>query len=178
MLANVVQTFRMDEDLREPPANPPLWWKMKKSGARAVDILEKFHVRRPIVEVEAIAHALGVPVVHVANPGWSGAVKSEGTKAVIWLDQAESEERKRFTIAHELGHLLLHPPGMEFRDSSFGGDQLEREANEFAADILMPLWMLEPIAVKLGSSTKQLAKTFGVSSAAMSVRLAKLAGVG
>lgn len=57
---------------------------------------------------------------------------------VIVINKSFSNDRKRFTIAHELGHILLHNesnfPVSEFRDDKIK----EKEANEFASEFLMP----------------------------------------
>ena len=102
----------------------------------------------------------------------------------IFYNDKARPERQRFTLAHELGHFVLH------RDShaSFNCDkesiytgadtlkQIEREADEFASNLLMPGDLLrERIADKridfhlMG----ELAKTFGVSLEAMCIRLIK-----
>lgn len=58
--------------------------------------------------------------------------------AVIIVNKSFSNDRKRFTIAHELGHILLHNesnfPVSEFRDEKVK----EKEANSFASEFLMP----------------------------------------
>ncbi|MEZ0007070.1 Zn-dependent peptidase ImmA (M78 family) [Flavobacterium sp. 28YEA47A] len=58
--------------------------------------------------------------------------------AVIVINKSFSNDRKRFTIAHELGHILLHNesnfPVSEFRDEKIK----EKEANSFASEFLMP----------------------------------------
>lgn len=68
-----------------------------------------------------------------------------GTKT-IGIVNTHSRECQRFTLAHELGHWLLHPEEVKFRDSpitaldavSLTHDPAEREANAFAAELLMP----------------------------------------
>lgn len=51
---------------------------------------------------------------------------------VLSLDKADDVFRHRFTAAHELGHILLH------RDHTAGDSALERQADRFAAEFLMP----------------------------------------
>jgi Zn-dependent peptidase ImmA (M78 family) len=104
-------------------------------------------------------------------------VNSNETTAAIWVRSGDAPHRQRFTIAHELGHLLLHEAGAEYRDDTFRGTPKEYEANAFAADLLMPLWMLDPAAAKWGRHPGYLAQIFGVSEQAMSIRLGRLVGV-
>lgn len=139
-------------------------------------ILRRFGVVEPPVPVDSIASSLGVQVLRVANPGWSGAALSNETTATAWINSDEPLARQRFTLAHELGHLLLHPLGVEFRDASFAGSPRETEANKFAAALLMPLWMVERFARPRAGTPQALAGIFDVSQHAMSVRYAELYG--
>ncbi len=58
---------------------------------------------------------------------------------VVTPERAASIYRYRFTCAHELGHLLLHPNPLP------GDRQQEREADEFAAELLTPRAQIEPL---------------------------------
>ncbi len=139
-------------------------------------ILQTFAIKTPPVDVFGIARRLGVTVRHVEQPGWAGAVQSRGSNAVIWVKVADSVVRRRFTLAHELGHLLLHDTqGIAFRDNNrFSGGPEERDANSFAGQLLVPLWMLEPLVLGLGPDITGLARIFRVSESVMRIRLATL----
>ncbi|MCZ7459189.1 ImmA/IrrE family metallo-endopeptidase [Streptomyces sp. WMMC940] len=120
-------------------------------------------------------------------------LRREGQPPVIGVNGAHPERRQRFTIAHELGHLLLHP-GREIvldrpvrvnlrdKTSSMATDQEEIEANAFAASLLMPAEMVRRELVKLSPAVRQdpddctarLADVFQVSTAAMGFRLINL----
>jgi hypothetical protein len=105
----------------------------------------------------------------------------------IWVnadEAARSEDRTRFTIAHELGHWRLHSAGAGkharfCRPEDIGATgpelkstrRLEREANRFAAQLLMPEETVRARAEAVRLSVPHLAKSFGVSVAAMQVRL-------
>jgi predicted transcriptional regulator len=159
---------------QKPPPVPSLWRALKERHASADDILRLFNVIRPPVPVARIIQNLGVHLSPVPNPGWSGAVQSSDTRAEIWFSSTESGTRQRFTMAHELGHLMLHDVGQAFRDLTFNGSPQELQANEFAASLLMPIWMLDPVAMSIGADVATLASMFHVSPAAMSVRLGRL----
>ena len=122
--------------------------------------------------------------------GMSGALIIDGNLKIIVLNKSDSERRKRFTMAHEMGHDLLHrdfsvsisPKGQGytfFRDrKSFTGEHgKEIEANHFASCLLMPE---DKILQKINSDTFQdssievLANQFKVSKIAMAIRISKL----
>lgn len=115
---------------------------------------------------------------------------------VIWIDRTEalrSPGRRRFTIAHEIGHFRMHLPieGV-FPDrpqdivelSSYGEDpaadsdhlRREREANIFASALLMPEPLVAEHAKASGFNLPALAERFEVSVPAMRLRL-RLLGV-
>ncbi len=103
----------------------------------------------------------------------SNAYLSDGsrTKAILVSDQEHGEWRKRFTIAHELGHHFLH----EETIISFRRDNSpkEREADVFAAEILMPIELIKQEYAK-NHNVHELATIFNVSFQAMRYRLSSL----
>jgi len=97
------------------------------------------------VPVESIAEdLLGLAVGEREDLEVSGMLVP--AERQIWLNAAESPARRRFTLAHELGHWVCqHLEGRSVpvfcRASEVGvgeGRLLEREANVFAAELLMP----------------------------------------
>ncbi|MDI9636216.1 ImmA/IrrE family metallo-endopeptidase [Geitlerinema splendidum] len=113
-------------------------------------------------------------------------------KAIIGINDRHPENRQRFTIAHELGHYLLHEQEklhvdrrfqIQLRDgnSSKGEREEEKEANLFAAELLMPtsfiqqdLAGVEGLDLEDDAAIADLAKKYGVSTQAMTFRLAYL----
>jgi Zn-dependent peptidase ImmA (M78 family) len=129
------------------------------------------------VPIERIAAAMGLEVRLVPGLKYSGMVESTESSALISVRSGEVPWRQRFTIAHEIGHLMLHPLGERFRDTdSFSGDERERQANTYGASLLMPLWMVEPFAMTFGADAGRIAAVFGVSREAMNITLGKLVG--
>lgn len=167
----------MDTSQQQPRVEPKpkLWQHFRERRASATQILRALEVAEPHVDVEWVAQRLGIAVNRAKDPGWAGACKSAGKDAAIWVDNKDPDTRQRFTIAHEIGHLILHPEGIEFRDTSFQGNQLEVEANNFAAELLMPRWMVMPYVKIYGMDAKTLASIFNVSITAMEIRLAAFA---
>jgi Zn-dependent peptidase ImmA (M78 family) len=159
---------------------PPTWKTLRDEGVRTADgVLRAFSVFSPPVPVYEIARSLGAHVLEVTDPGWTGAVQVVSDVPHIWVRGEDAHMRKRFTVAHELGHLLLHPlPLLEsgqFRDNSkYSGGPREAEANGFAAELLVPLWMLEEYGAELEFSTVTLANMFNVSIQMMEIRMQKM----
>jgi IrrE N-terminal-like domain len=92
----------------------------------------------------------------------------------IWLNAGEPEARRRFTLAHEIGHWVCQclegrtaPVMCRAKDLTEAADRaLEREANIFAAELLMP----EP-EVRRAFGEAAMPTRFGVSDEAMRWRL-------
>jgi len=110
-----------------------------------------------------------------------------GTGRLIVVNLADSARRRRFTIAHELAHYILHKdenqPYYAHRDAGQNGG-IEREANMFASSILMPKALIESALEALSGSIfgdvppymriGHIAKEFAVSQDAAQVRLDRL----
>lgn len=130
-----------------------------------------------------MAKSLGVEVLDVyLQEQVSGAlVKKPGQDPSILLNAKDSKNRKRFTCAHELGHYVRRaeePTQYEYVDyrdqnSSTGTDEEERFANKFAANLLMPKWIVETFHEQ-GLAPFRMAKQFGVSPESMQYRLENL----
>ena len=123
-----------------------------------------------------MAIEMGVNIVRHPSLDMAGILQSTHDAATIWVNGPDQPVRQRFTIAHEIGHLLLHGIGTQFRDHAFGpsSDWKENQANEFSASLLMPLWLLEPLVIGSRFTSKELADVFDVSVAATDVQLKKL----
>lgn len=103
-------------------------------------------------------------------------IDDQGNRVII-VNEADSYQRQRFTIAHELGHALLDTQGVHNRtETSYNlGNYRENEAkmNRFAAALLMPEDKVYN-ALAAGKDLAQLAEIFGVSQVAMRIRLVRL----
>lgn len=161
----------------------------------AQDLVIAQRVNGPPVPIEAIVASQGLFIVQSSNSSSdiSGFITYENSRTIIGVNSAHSETRQRFTIAHELGHYLLHPHSnqvhvdkrfhAQFRDSlsSKGTDKQEREANLFAAEILMPRFLLQNDLSLVSSfdlleeeTVRHLAKKYKVSYQSMLLRLTNL----
>jgi Zn-dependent peptidase ImmA (M78 family) len=125
------------------------------------------------VPVEAIAEdLLGLYVEEVDLDGVSGLLYP--ADRLIHLNASDAPTRRRFTLAHEVGHWICQvqegrsaPVMCRAEDLSPGADRaLEREANVFAAELLMP-----EAAVRSAVGDPFAADRFAVSGEAMRWRL-------
>jgi len=145
----------------------------------------------PPLDVQQLAQKLGIKVTKSdLGADCSGLLVKRGNSAVLAVNWEHHPNRQRFTIAHEIGHFLLHKSGTYvdrstsafFRNSESGSGTVkeEREANHFAAALLMPAtWITRAISgaslnVDDEMAILDLAEHFEVSPQAMSFRLANL----
>ena len=100
--------------------------------------------------------------------------KKNKAKATIFINSQRPDERKLFTLAHEIGHFLLGHNGTNFRIDrdiySRGKDVYETEANFFAAALLMPEKDVVNFILS-GMSADEMAGIFNVSRSAAKNRI-------
>lgn len=166
---------------------------VSRAAEVAREILASAGVTQPPVPVEEIAAAHGAELSYEPfRGGISGMLYRDDDRQVIGVNASHAATRQRFTIAHELGHLLLHErrklivdSHIYLRDdrSSMGTYDEEVDANAFAAELLMPEEMVrtgaealidEKPAMSANQLVRGLAKTFEVSEQAMEIRLGAL----
>lgn len=149
----------------------------------------------PPVDPAAIASNLGAEVrLFDLEADVSGVLYREADRRVIVVNKQQSLVRQRFTIAHEIGHLILHSGNAVHVDEGFRinlrdpraatAEEVEEiEANAFAANLLMPAaWVRRDVEDnRLDPSDEDalalLAERYGVSLHAMALRLASLSVV-
>lgn len=154
--------------------NIPRWLDAKWSGWSSPDhLLSQFAINRPPVSVHDIARELGVFVNAAFQPAWNAALRSTSQRAEIWLNASADPISKRWMLAHELGHLMLHGTGLQVMEVDFSSQPGDSEANAYAADLLMPLWMLHPYVAN-GYPPSQLAGIFQVPIELASSRVHQL----
>lgn len=172
----------------------------KRIEKHALRVLRDLSLLQVPIDVEEVAKGLNLTVTTTdLGPGVSGALFMNQNGASIGVNPADPKVRRRFTIAHEIGHFQLHPmttglfidrdyyvsSKILFRnaESKTGERTKEREANAFAAALLMPIPLLqaeinqiieEKPTISDEELTSHLAKTFEVSEMAMAIRLSNL----
>lgn len=137
-----------------------------RSARAALNVLRLHEVKRAPVYIEEIARKYAHLMYYELPDDVSGMLlplpKGAGQwKWSIVVNAAHADVRQRFTVAHELGHLLMHRYTMPHADGKFvvhfrnaksatGSDREEIEANRFAAELLMPERLVLGHATHLG----------------------------
>ncbi len=158
-------------------------------------LLNDHDVGAPPVPVERIAKSLDCELRYSPlDDELSGMIFVHEDTPIIGVNALHHPTRQRFTIAHECGHLILHkqqitkevhvdkafPMLMRDSVSAAGVDEMEIEANLFAAELLMPRDLLaqalgnKPFDIDDESAVSTLARSFRVSPSAMRFRLGNL----
>lgn len=166
--------------------------RVEEIRQNAYKLLRTIGYRSGPVPVERISHQLGANIRYAPYEGELAGMLIRGKgRPTIAVNSAHHKNRQRFTIAHECGHLCLHKDVGLFIDKGFSilrrdensskaENIMEVEANQFAAELLMPLPSLKRELISLNidleddSHISVVAKKYGVSAQAMSYRVANL----
>jgi Zn-dependent peptidase ImmA (M78 family) len=139
------------------------------------------------VRLEDIAKQIGLRIREVRSNGFEGALVriANQPRGAVAVRESLPEVRKRFTIAHEIGHYIL--PGHDAANSVCREDQVgslvidpdsyEKAANKFAGELLMPSATVRRIVRKFGISIdtcKFVRDQFDVSLSAAAVKCVEL----
>jgi Zn-dependent peptidase ImmA (M78 family) len=163
---------------------------------KALELLDEVGISGFPIDLEKIASHLNIKIAYdVLDDDVSGFLMAEGTKkATAVINNAHHPNRQRFTIAHEIGHFMLHvnSPNEEtifvdkkysFRrdgKSSLGIYEQERDANAFASSLLMPKRLVDNAIAEMNVDILDdydmptLAKKIGVSEQSLGFRLESL----
>ena len=139
-------------------------------------------LREAPVDLLAMASRLGLSFTMDAalGPGISGRIRRQDNSYHIEINGAHSPNRRRFTLAHEIAHYLLHRDliGDGIEDDALYRSRLsnetEAEANRLAARILMPPDLVMKLFRAGLKSLAGLSAAFHVSEEAMRIRLKQL----
>ncbi len=161
----------------------------------AQELLEKCNIRSFPVPIEKIAKFLGAQIrFSPLDKDLSGMVYIKDGVPIIGVNALHHPNRQRFTIAHEIAHIILHKEELSeevhvdkqfpilMRDhlASTGTDQREMAANDFAANLLVPQEALEKALKDITTDDiddeplDDLAKKFKVSRQMLEYRIRNL----
>jgi Zn-dependent peptidase ImmA (M78 family)/DNA-binding XRE family transcriptional regulator len=181
-LSTMIESFLAEAERLPRPAERIRIWEEHPIRAAQQLLARAKNVELPI-QVDELAATLGALVLpwHFEDALSGLVVELEGGP-VIGINDSHASVRQRFTLAHELGHLLLRHGEQFHLDLSSDADigdppgyqsKAEREANEFAANLLMPAATLRS-EFSQHPGIEHLARRFEVSDLAMRYRLANL----
>ena len=163
-------------------------------------LFPELSIKEILENFESAVEKFGVQVKYAFMEGdsqnVSGYLMAENNKPVIVLNAEENTRRQRFTLAHELGHLILHwqwLPGEQINledgifEVSFRKNDIhsytpeenlrEEDANTFAGEFLIPVDDVKKLSEEIVDKTKlakELSIRFNVSYLCASVRVANL----
>ena len=145
----------------------------------------------PYENVVAAQPDLDILFTELEDDAISGVTLFRDEGFIILVNSAKPETRQNFTLGHELGHYFLHKELLRaqkmisdgdawldgsnilYRRDGANGTEVETEANNFAASLIMPANLVRR-AWKVTGSIEECASIFRVSAVAMSVRLTRL----
>lgn len=105
-------------------------------------------LNEPIVDIQGVANRMGIKLLPIHSDRYfDGAHFSSEGHLFICYNVIENVERERFTIAHELGHLLLN------MSDAIDDKQIENLCNAFASEFLLPSQKLKEL---LGENRKDI----------------------
>ena len=133
------------------------------------------------IDLEAIAADQGVYVRFREMDGCEARIVGDDRRAIVSVNSRSRPTRQRFSLAHELGHWQHHRGRCLFCDATQIGNpgsrelDPERQADDFASDLVLPMFMLRPMLSKLGKVTVEragsLAQAFDVSLTATLLKI-------
>ena len=149
----------------------------------AQQVIKVYDITIPITNIDDVVRTIGGTIVEKNNFDdlCDGTIIKDGTNSFrIAISPYQNDQRRVFTIAHELGHLFLHmgyrtnPSLWEAQDQRvfirFGSSEQEYQANEFAAALLMPKDTYRRILMENAKNNRvdmsTIAQYFNVSQAA------------
>ena len=147
---------------------------------QAERLLQELGVTEPgEIDLEAIAHHVNARVRYRPLNGCEARIVCCGNQAIITVNEHSIYRRKRFSIAHELGHWRNHRGQcLVCRADDYSPTHAlapEQVANTYVADLLMPNYLFQPIARQYGKLTfktvNALSDIFETSKTATGFRL-------
>ena len=156
--------------------------KYQKSRNLTWQILLDCHVNRLPVQISRICTMLNVPIISFEkgrtvleqSKQFKHCADSDGLTfgGAIFYNQNCTPARQRFTVAHELGHVLLHNgSGTYNREPSENDIPIEHEANVFASRLLAPACVLWGLGV---TNAAQISSLCNISMQSAEFRMKRL----
>ncbi|MBQ9861831.1 MAG: ImmA/IrrE family metallo-endopeptidase [Clostridia bacterium] len=147
----------------------------QKSRDKAWQILIDYNIRELPISVSALCDRMGI-VLRLYEPtdGNDGCCGIRLGKPRIYVNKNCSPERRRFTTAHEIGHIVCGHVGkheLVNREPSPDDNPIEQQANVFAARLLAPACVLWGCGVQTADDIQRLC---GISRQAAEYRMERM----
>ena len=153
----------------------------------AQKVLKEYALVNPPIDIKQIVKLEGYKLFNQKLPqDVSGMIEKTKKEKNIYINSSHAPTRQRFSLAHELGHHFLHTIDGEHKDNStlFRKEtdntlEIDKEANRFATELLMPDKLVRKEIALSGQEIdedllEKLASRFEVSTIAMTYRLQNL----
>lgn len=148
----------------------------------AEQLLQELGITEPEeIDLEAIAWHVGAKIKRRKLDGCEARIIGAGDVAIITVNSTSVFVRQQFSIGHEIGHWHYHKgKSLVCRSDDIGGHTsggatLERQADKFASNLLLPNYILRPYLSQFKKLTfetiKKTAQTFGTSLPATAISL-------
>lgn len=148
----------------------------------AEQLLQELGITEPEeIDLEAIAWHVGATVKCRILDGCEARIVGAEDRAIITVNAASALVRQRFSIGHEIGHWFNHRGrtlvcrAEDIGGHGNGGFFLERQADAFAGDLLMPGYILRPYLLQFRGLAfdviREIARAFNTSIPATAIRL-------
>lgn len=176
ILSNCIDDLQESIELPEltlPPIEPTGSYRPDEIAYRI-----RLHLRLPQGPINNFINILELNGIVVVPIDINGTDKFDGLSVltermntpVIWLNDNMPNDRKRFTLAHELGHIIMHLRNPNLKKST---EEMDEEADLFAAEFLLPqsqcesdLWNLRYKDLNLKKTYWKVSKAFLIQRAA------------
>lgn len=132
----------------------------------------------PAIILESIVAHLGLVIRRFPmHKLISGILLFDGDDWVVGINSCQSKSRQMFTTAHEIAHYVLDKDNsvcpVTVNIDNLRQYTIERRADVFAAELLMPKQLLLPY-IRKGYSPEAVAKMFGLSVTTVKIRYEEL----
>ncbi|MCY9802662.1 ImmA/IrrE family metallo-endopeptidase [Vibrio scophthalmi] len=163
-------------------SNIPTQYEALSTPDDVLRLAESKGIETEPLDVADLVKALGIKVYFEPMPGDDSGSLTKNRKTGEWkmlINSLHHPHRQRFTIAHEIGHHIKHGAFKDsFTDTTFfrngESNQMESEANKFAAELLMPEKRFNALIESGKVKVEELAEYFQVSSMAVRIRAKQL----
>lgn len=153
----------------------------------AEQLLQELGITEPEeIDLEAIAWHVGAKIKRKKLDGCEARIVGAGDKAIITVNSTSSFVRQQFSIGHEIGHWYHHRGKSlvcrsdEIGEHHSGRTMLERQADKFASNLLLPNYILRPYLGQFKKlsfdSIRKTAKSFGTSLPATAIGVVERGG--
>lgn len=146
---------------------------------RARSVLKQSSIKEPPVDLERVLAYLRLHHErpwHLSTDVWDGLTRPGRGRTRLKRQERAPTARERWRLAHEIGHHVLHGGEPIPRQVQWEKNELEHEADQFAAELLMPDSLVEKAVKDLSGhiDIEETARTFRVGRQEMEKRLRQL----